>query len=263
MVVSHFLQSLFLTAKSIREASASVAEDWNGRDGLWPATGAISASDADILVDMINRLKLGEVDLLTADSIYTAFLEVKKAADAWVKYYMISVVLLLMTAAGATHELTLFGTKVAPLFIGPAAILSFSVCTLAYTNHELKMRLYRAFFEGRLAAMDGPDRAQILLRYPLAFYGGSFLPHEARPKGFMLGRSEILASLPLLGVIGMGWLLAVFGLMLLVLYVLHTVYVEPQLPLLVKGAVFAFFVGSMIVSAKMLRNAKAKRRYET
>jgi hypothetical protein len=126
-----------------------MAEDQNRREGLWPPSGQFSVSDADILADMINRLNLSEVNLLTADTIYTAFLEVKKAADAWVKYYMISVVLLLMTAARATDELSLFGTKVSTPYIGPAAILSFSVCTLAYTNHELKMRLYRAFFNGR------------------------------------------------------------------------------------------------------------------
>jgi hypothetical protein len=230
---------------------------------LWPASGQISASDRDILVDMVNRLNLGEVNALTADSIYTAFLEVKKAADAWVKYYMISVVLLLMTAAGATEELTLFGDKVFPQFIGVAAILSFSVCTLAYTNHELKMRLYRVFFEGRLAAMKGPDRAQILLRYPLAFYGASYLPHEARPRDFRLGWTQILSSLPVLGVWGMGWLLAVFGLMFLLYYALYGIYVEPKLPLLVKGVVFAFFLGSMITSGRMLRNSKAKHRYGT
>jgi hypothetical protein len=111
--------------------------------------------------------------------------------------------------------------------------------------------------------MNGPDRAQILLRYPLAFYGVSYLPYEARPKGVTLGWSAILASLPLLGVLGMGWLLAVFGLMALLVYALYIVYVEPKLPLLVKVAVFAFFLGSIIVSGTTLRDAKIKHRYDT
>ena len=64
-----------------------------------------------------------------------------------------------------------------------------------------------------------------------------------------------------LAVVGMGWLLAVFGLMALVTYAAYGVYVEPGLPLLVKGAVFAFFLGSMLASGQILRNAKAKHRY--
>ena len=54
-----------------------------------------------------------------------------------------------------------------------------------------------------------------------------------------------------------------FGLMLLLYYVLYGIYVEPTLPLPVKGAVFAFFVGSMLASTRLLRNAKTKHRYET
>jgi hypothetical protein len=115
---------------AIRKASASMTADQNGTHALWPLSGPVDVRDADILVDMVNRLNLGEVEALTADSIYTAYLEFKKEADAWVKYYMVSVVLLLMTAMRATEELSLFGTKIIPQFIGVAAILSFSVCTL-------------------------------------------------------------------------------------------------------------------------------------
>lgn len=243
--------------------SAILNHDQDTGADLWPASGKISVSDADILVDMVTRLHLSEDVALTADSVYAAFLEAKKASDAWVKYYMISVALLAMAAARAFSELSLFGTTINGPFIGPAAILYFSVCTLVYVNHELKMRLYRAFFKGRLDAMGGPDRAQILLRYPLAFYGSEYLPSEARPKGFVVSWKHILASLPTLGIVSLGWLLAVFGLMALLGYTLKGVYIQCELRPLIKGTVFVVFLGSMIVSAELLRSAKAKHEYQT
>jgi hypothetical protein len=241
---------------------ATMAGEQNSRINLWPMSGKISASDAEILSDMVSRISLGEATALTPDSVYAAFLEAKKASDAWIKYYMISVALLIMAATGAISELSQFGAKISASFIEPAAILSFSVCTLVYTNHELKMRLFRSFFDGRLAAMDGPDRAEILLRYPLAFYGAKYLPFEARPKGFTVGFWHIFTSLPALVFAALGWLLAVYGLMALLFYALYSVYAEPALPLLIKGAVFAGFFGSLILSGTMLRKASARHVYE-
>ncbi|RUU10577.1 hypothetical protein EOD08_33100 [Mesorhizobium sp. M6A.T.Ca.TU.002.02.2.1] len=229
--------------------------------GLWPHAGEVSVSDADILADMIARVPLGEDTALTADSIYEAFVEAKKASDAWIIYYMISVALLLMAAAHAITKLPLLGVELSGPFIGPAAILYFSVCTAAYTNHELKMRLYRTFFQNRLNAVSGPDRANILLRYPLAFYGGEYLPWAARPKGFVVGWKHIVVSLPSLGISALGWLLAVFGLMALLGYALYGVYSDPVLPLLVKVAVMVMFFGSVTVSGQLLRTAKVKHPY--
>lgn len=234
----------------------------NSRTNLWPMSGRISVSDAEILSDMISRIGLGEGAALTPDSVYAAFLQAKKESDGWIKYYMISVALLIIAAVHATQELSLFGAKITGPFIGPVAILSFSVCTLVYTNHELKMRLFRSFFDGRLVAMDGPDRAEILLRYPLAFYGGRYLPYEARPKGFTVSTKHLVTSLPALGFLALGWLLAGFGLAALLYYTLYSVYSEPTLPLLIKGAVFAGFFGSIITSGTMLRKASAKHVYE-
>lgn len=229
--------------------------------GLWPASGQINASDAEILDDMVARLPLADDTSLTSDSIYSAFLAAKKASDAWVKYYMISVVLLVMAAANATQDLQLFGTKILPLFVGPTAILYFSVCIVVYTNHELKMRLFRAFFQGRLRAKRGPERAQILIRYPLAFYGGAFLPWEARPKGFVVSWRHIFTTLPALGILAAGWLLAVFGLGALLFYVLHGIYQEPKLLLLVRWAIIIAVPATLIVSGAFLRGAKAKHKY--
>jgi hypothetical protein len=239
-----------------------MAGEQNGRPNLWPKSGKISVSDTEILSNMISRIDLGEATALTPDSVYASFLEAKKASDAWIKYYMISVALLIIAAARATPELSLFGAKFSGPFIGPVAILSFSVCTLVYTNHELKMRLFRSFFDGRLAAMDGPDRAEILLRYPLAFFGSKYLPFEARPTGFTVSFKHIVASLPVLAVVALGWLLAGFGLSALLFYALSSVYAEPALPLLIKGAVFAGFFGSIIFSGTMLRKSSAKHVYE-
>jgi hypothetical protein len=241
---------------------ATMADEQNARTNLWPISGKASVSDAEILSDMTARIGLGEATALTPDSVYAAFLEVKKASDAWIKYYMISVALLIVAAAQATPELSLFGAKISGPFIGPAAILSFSFCTIVYTNHELKMRLFRSFFDGRLAAMDGPARAEILLRYPLAFYGSQYLPFEARPKGFTVNWWHVFTSLPLIVLMALGWLLVVFGLMALVFYALYGVYAEPALPLLIKAAIFAGFLGSMYFSGKMLRKASARHGYE-
>jgi len=239
-----------------------MAGELDRKPGPWSKGSNVSISDAEIVTDMINRLELGKTNVLTADSIYTAFQDAKKAADDWIKYYMISVVLLLLAVTGAMEELELFGTKLSTPFVGPASILSFAVCTLGYTNHELKMRLYRAFFEGLLAGISRADRASILLRYPLAYYGGKYLPHESRPDDYMVGLRSILASLPILGVLGIGWLLAVFGLMLLLGYALYGVFEQPDLPPLIKVAVFAFFFGAIMVSGEMLRNPKTKHQYE-
>jgi hypothetical protein len=239
-----------------------MAGDQNSRTNLWPMSGKVNVSDAEILSDMISRIDLGKPKVLTPDSVYTAFLKAKKASDEWIKYYFIAVALLIMAAARATSELSLFEAKITGPFIGPVAILSFSVCTLVYTNHELKMRLFRSFFEGRLAAVDGPDRADILLRYPLAFYGRHYLAFEARPKGFTVSWKHIFNSLPALMVVALGWLLSVFGLMALLFYALYSVYAEPKLPLLIKGGVFAGFFGSIIFSGTMLRKASTKHVYE-
>jgi hypothetical protein len=58
------------------------------------------------------------------------------------------------------------------------------------------MRMYCAYFKSRLEAMNGPDRAQILLRYPLAFYGTEFLPFALRPKGVVISVKQVISSLP-------------------------------------------------------------------
>ncbi|MER9191476.1 hypothetical protein [Mesorhizobium australicum] len=229
--------------------------------GLWPHAGEVSVSDSDILADMIARVPFGEDTALTADSVYAAFVEAKKASDAWIVYYMISVALLLMAAAHAITKLPIFGVELSGPFIGPAAILYFSVCTAVYTNHELKMRLYRTFFHHRLNAVNGPDRASILLRYPLAFYGGEYLAWAARPKGFVIGWMHVLGSLPMIGIAALGWLLAVFGLMALVLYVLYGVYDDPDLSRLIKAGVLAMFFGSVMASGQLLRSAKVKHPY--
>jgi hypothetical protein len=241
---------------------ATMAGDQRSGTNLWPTSGKISVSDAEILSNMISRIGLGEATALTPDSVYAAFLEAKKASDAWNKYYMISVALLIIAAAKATLEVHLIGAEIKGPFIGPAAILFFSICTIVYTNHELKMRLFCSFFDSRLAAMHGPDRAEILLRYPLAFYGAAYLPVEARPKGFTVSFRHIFASLPYLVFVLLGKLLAVFGLMALLFYALYSVYAEPVLPLLIKGAVFVGFLGSMVFSGTMLRNPNARHEYE-
>jgi hypothetical protein len=229
---------------------------------LWPSEGTVRISDSEILDDMIARILLGEVDPLTPDSIYSAFVEAKKASDSWIKYYMIAVALLVMAMAGAIVDIQLFGTKLHPQFIGPTAILYFSACTLAYTNHELKMRLFRAFFNYRLHAMNGPDRAQILLRYPLAFYGGDFLAWEARPKGFVVGWAHVLNTLPMVAIAIVWRLLAVFGLLSLLVVTLHGIYEDPKLPSLVKWGVIVSFFSSLIFSGTVLRSAKTRYKYK-
>lgn len=237
-------------------------DDGERRPDMWPTSGRVKVSDADILADMVGRLSVDEIPALTTDSIYAAFLEAKTANDAWIKYYLISVALLVMAAARAIDSLSLFGAGISGPFIGSAAILSFSVCALAYTNHELKMRLYRAFFKSRLDATNGPDRAKILLRFPLAFYGGEYLPLLARPKGFVVSWKYLLRSVPVLGILLICRLLALFGLGSLVVSALNEVLDDPTLPPLVKGAVLLSFVSSLAISGLMLRRAKVKHQYD-
>lgn len=232
-------------------------------NSLWPKSGKIRLSDTELLNFMISRLDLGKEKELTADSIYAAFTEVKKESDYWIKYYLISITLLVMTATGATKEMSLFNAKINGEFIGAASIIFFSVCTVIYTNHELKIRFFRSFFNGRLAAMDGPDRADILLRYPLSFHGGEFVPFEARPKEFTVSWQHIIASLPSLVFLSLGWLLAVYGLLALLFYALYCVYSEPKLPFWIKGVVVASCFGSLIFSGTLLRKASVKHTYES
>lgn len=231
-------------------------------DILWPKSGKLNVSDAEILRNMISRVDLDEAPPLTPDSIYAAFLEAKKVSDAWIKYYFISVTLLIITAARATPELSLFGTKISGQFIGPTAILSFSVCTLAYTNNELKMRLFCAFFDDMLVAKDGPNRASVLLRYPLAFYGSAYLPFQARPADVTVGYRHIAASIPALIFTYIGWLLAVYGMIALLGYASYSVYAESGLPLAIKIAVFTGLFGSLIVSGTLLRKPNARHVYK-
>ncbi len=233
----------------------------DSRMQLWPENETVSVSDSEILYDVVTSLPVDESEPLTADSIYKAYVEAKKDNDSWIKYYMISVALLVMTATNAISELSLFGTKLGVQFIGPTAIFYFSVCTLVYTNHELKMRMYRAFFKHMLDYMDGSDRGQVLLRYPLAFYGGEYVAWSARPAGFVVNWRFHLTSIPAALVTLMGWVLAVFGLMGLLGFSLEVIYNNANLSRLIKAAVFVGFFGSMFTSAAFLRNAKTKHEY--
>jgi hypothetical protein len=239
----------------------TMKNDLHSEPGLWDCDGDLSVSDAEILDDMIARLALGKDPPLTPDSIYSAFLEAKKSSDSWIKYYMIAVVLLGMVIVGAVTDFTVSGIKIDPVFIHPAAIMYFSVCTTAYTHHELKMRLFRAFFKSHLLAMNGPDRAQILLRYPLAFYGGEFLAWEARPKGFVVGLEHVLNSLPLLGLYLVGWVIAAPGLLLLLGFTLWGIFHDPVLSFWVKLGVFVWFFSALIYSGSVLRRSKKKHPY--
>lgn len=197
--------------------------------------------------------------ILTSDLIYAAFVEAKRESDASIKYYLITVALLLMAAARAIKTFPLLGVDISGPFIGPAGVLSFCVCTVVYTNHELKMRLFSAFFKSQLEAT--PNRAEILLRYPLAFYGGEFVAWAARPKGFVVGWEQVAAWLPVIGFAALGWLLGVFGLMGLVISAVYGVYIEPAIPVLVKYPVIVAFVGSMAFSGALLRNPKVEHYY--
>lgn len=72
-----------------------MTNDVHVKFSLWPIDGTTSASDTDILGDMIDRLPLVDDTPQTSDAIYSSFVEAKKASDGWIKYYMISVVLLI------------------------------------------------------------------------------------------------------------------------------------------------------------------------
>ncbi len=226
-----------------------------------PNSARIKLSDQQLLLAMVSRLDVGAPAPLTADVVYAAFLEAKKASDDWIKYYMIGMVLLIVAATHATLELDLFGTKLKGPFICPAALAYFSVCVLAYTNHELKMRLFKTFFNSQIGERSVSDRGEMLMRYPLAFIGSEYLPVHARPAGFMIGWREVLSSLPLLGVAGAAWFLSVYGLLAVVCLAIWDMLVEPTLSIVVKMSVLAFFLASAAVSGSLLRNPKAVRKY--
>ena len=238
-----------------------MADDISRNANLWPESGKVRVSDSDILTDMASRVDLGEATPLSPDSVYAAFLEAKKASDAWVKYHFISVALLVVAAAGATDELNLLGIKIKAQFIAPAAIVSFSVSTLAFTNHELKMRLFRAFFRVLLESRNGSERADILFLYPLAYYGTEYLPYASRPAHAIFGLRHLLRTLPAICVIGIGWL-AIIGLAQLGFYVAEKVFQDKTLPWTVKASVLVFFLCALILSSQLLRRAKKKHEYE-
>uniref|UniRef100_B0T915 Uncharacterized protein n=1 Tax=Caulobacter sp. (strain K31) TaxID=366602 RepID=B0T915_CAUSK len=227
----------------------------------WPTRGRAKISDAEVLADMAARAPLGASPPLTADLIYAAFLEAKKASDAWIKYYLASVMLMLLAAIDAIQEVSLPMTKLQGAFIGPAALVSFAICGLAYTNHELKMRLYRAVFDRQLAALAGPDRAAVLLRYPLAYTGASFLPFAARPDGVHLSWRQTLGTLQVAAALQLGWLFAVPGLMFLVIAAAFGLVTEPALPVWIKALVLAFLVGSLMFTSACLRPPRHKHGY--
>jgi hypothetical protein len=94
--------------------------------GPWPEIGRTNnISDTEILADMVNRLGLSDPKPLTEDSLYKAFVKAKKAADEWVKYYMISVALLVLAVLPATKEMEIIGIKITGPFVGPALSFHF------------------------------------------------------------------------------------------------------------------------------------------
>ena len=222
----------------------------------------VKLTDAALLADLVGRLDVDPPEKLNADVIYKALVEHRKASDAWIKYYFISAALLVMAAAGAIVDLSLLGWKIKPEFFAPTGLMYFSVCTLSYTNYELKNRLFKTFFGSLLAEAGETSRVETLLRYPLAFYGASYIAREFRPSGTTLGGRQILGMLPTTMFVLLGWCIAVFGLMLLLLYSLFVTATSPDLPLFVTAATFLVFVGSMTVSAHLLRNPKRGFIYE-
>lgn len=229
--------------------------------GLWPTDRKARISDAEILADLVAKTPLVVSAPLTADLVYSAFLEAKKASDAWIKYYLISVMLMVLAAVDALTEVSLPMAKLEGAFIGPAALVAFSICGLAFTNHELKIRPYRAFFDAQLAALDGPDRGAVLLRYPLAFTGAAFLPFAMRPARLTLGWLHLTSFTQVFAILQLGWLVAVPGLMLLVCAAGFGVLTEARLPLWVRGAVLVFTLAATLLVGGCLRRADKKHLY--
>lgn len=229
----------------------------------WPSVGELKVSDAEVLAHATSQIRIGDDDKTSAARLYETFKEVKKESDGWIKYYMISTALLVIAAAHASTELSLFGAKLPGPLIGPTAIIYFSVCTAAYTNFEIKMRMFRTFFKRRLDGLRGPPRAEMLMRYPLAFIGSEFLPPEMRPIGWTLGRGQLAQSIPAAVVLGLTWVAAVFGLAALLGYNFYAMYLASTVPSVVKWAVAVAFGGTMTVSAKMLRSPGTRHLYET
>lgn len=228
----------------------------------WPNTPDAKVSDEAILRGLVHHLSLAQSDPVTIESFYEGFQQAKKASDDWIKYHMISVALLIIAVSRASPELSLFGTKVTGAFIAPTAILYFSVCTMAYTSHELKMRLFRIVFKEMLEGLRGARRAEVLMRFPLAYAGTEFLPAETRPNGWTISGKQVLQSLPLIAVMKLAWMAAVFGLMGLLFYAIFMMFTDPGLPLPVSGCVLICFLEAMIFSSKLLRDPKVKHGYE-
>ena len=137
----------------------------------------------------------------------------------------------------------------------------FSVCTVAYTNFELKIRLYKAFFHRLLRGASREERIELMLRFPLAMSSGKYIPHDLIPADATLGTRHVLGLLPTAAVLSIGWLVSVFGLMLLLFYVLYMAASSPELPRTVLIATYLAFAGSVIMSGQLLRRPDLPRKY--
>lgn len=227
---------------------------------IWSGPEPYQVCDADILNETIDRAAIQLGPPLDEDRVYAAFLTVKVASEGWFKHYAGAIALLVLAHLKVLREATLYGFRFDSEYLAAAAIVALAICTVAFTNHEIKLRLYRAYFNARLTAADGPDRAAILLRFPGAFMGPEFHAIESRPKHIMISFGQVVSMLPLLLAIALG---------ALVFFVISSLALSATINV-VRGDALAWYVRlgvigveavAILLSLHLLRSPKRPHRY--
>ncbi|MBY5363693.1 hypothetical protein HFO97_27875 [Rhizobium leguminosarum] len=226
----------------------------------WPSLEDVALCDAEILDDAISQMRFIKGAGVSSDVVYSALKEINSANDQWIKYYFIGIAILLLAFSPDSAEVTFLGLKISKEWLLPASVIYFCVCNTYYCTNELKMRLFRAYFRSLLKGRLGAERTSILLRYPLAYSGGAFIPREFRAAGYVIGLGQVLSFVPLApflvaGLFAQGLVYVLFGL------AAYQTLENGQLPIYVQWGVPAAFAASVFLTATLLRPPNKKHKY--
>lgn len=191
---------------------------------------------------------------------YGEYKELHKEHIAWVKHYLIAAALLLASQFNAVKDLGVSSATLELSFIPLAALLYMTVSAMAFTNFELKMRVYRQIYDAELSKLDPGSRLATLMRYPVAFVGPAFTAPSILKKTHLISTKDYILSMPSLIVIFLGKIILAGAAIYAAAHVFSQVAMADQYGWM-RYVVLAAFMVSLIFSKLMLRRVHIPHTY--
>ncbi len=220
----------------------------------------MKTSDHDILCKFSSTtLDDKKIPIITAS--YPEYKELYKEHTTWFKHYFIAIALLLLSCFNVIDEFEVVGVKIKSS-IYPFAALTYSIVSIiAYTNFELKMRVYRAVYSNELEKLNPDQRLVALMRFPFSFSGLEYMvPNIILKTHTICGLKQVISHL----------LLATLALLFYIVIIIITLLSYAailEIIALEQYGVIRYFVPAVwlivwCLSTMALRNIKTEYLYE-